>query len=284
VADGKIFTLGVSGILSCWDADTHQLLWRKDEIKGVPRFHVSMSPIVVDGMVIVQLGGPGHGSTIAYNASSGLQKWKWDGEAPEYASPVLLTVAGTKQIVMLTEKSLVGLGAADGKLLWQSPFVSQARAYNSATPIIDGKMVIITGQGRGTKALKIEKKGDAFVATEVWSNPQIAAQFCTPVLRNGLLFGITGHGDLFCVDAKDGKTAWTSAANLGRYGAMINAGSVIMALPENGELIVFKPNAGKFEQLARIKAAATKTYALPVIAGKRIFVKDQESLAMKLIK
>jgi len=104
-------------------------------------------------------------------------KWQWTEEGPEYASPSLLTVEGTKQIVTLTEKSIVGIGVADGKLLWQLPFLPERRAYNAATPIIDGETVIYTGAGRGTKAVKIEKQTDGFAAKEIWSNAEVAPQY-----------------------------------------------------------------------------------------------------------
>ena len=119
---------------------------------------------------------------------------------------MVLTVDGTKQVVALTEKSIVGVGLSDGKLLWKLPFVPQRRAYNAATPMVDGETVIYTGAGRGTKAVKIEKQGDGFAPKELWSNPDLAPQYNTPVLVDGLLYGLSNRGNLFCIDAKTGKT------------------------------------------------------------------------------
>jgi len=133
VADGKVFTIGVGGVLSCLNAATGKLVWRKDPFpKVVPRFFTSMSPIIVDGMVIAHLGGQGNGAIIAYDLATGSEKWRWAGESPEYASPALLTVGSTKQIVTLAERNIVGVGVADGKLLWQLPFAPPRRAYNAA--------------------------------------------------------------------------------------------------------------------------------------------------------
>lgn len=287
VANGKVVTLGVGGVVSCLNAADGKVVWRKDPFpKVVPRFFTSMSPIIVDGMAIAHLGGKGNGAIIAYNLASGNEKWRWADEGPEYASPVLLTVGGTKQIVTLAEKSIVGIGVADGKLLWQLPFVPVRRAYNAATPIVDGQMVIYTGGGRGTKAVKIEKKGDGFTAKELWSNPDVATQFNTPVLKDGLLFGLSNRSNLFCINAKDGQTAWTDTTTRGRGGfaAIVNAGSVILALPSNSELIVFKPSGKAYSELARIKVSDTPTYAQPVIAGNRIFIKDKETVTMWTIE
>jgi len=160
--------------------------------------------------------------------------------------------------------------------------VPQGRAYNSATPIVDGQTVIYTGSGRGTKAVKVEKQGDGFAARELWSNAELAPQFNSPVLKDGLLYGFSDRNNLFCIDARTGKTAWTDAVTHGRGGfaAILDAGAVLLALPSTSELIAFKPGDKECAPLARIKVADTPTYAHPVVAGTRIFMKDQESLAM----
>ncbi|NQT52407.1 PQQ-like beta-propeller repeat protein [bacterium] len=282
VAEGKVVALGVNGTVSCLDAASGKVIWRKDPFpKVVPKFFTAMSPIIVDGLAIAHLGGESKGAIIAYDLANGDEKWRWDGEGPEYASPALLTVDGTKQIVTLTEKSLVGVGVSDGKLLWQLPFVPQRRAYNAATPIIDGQTVICTGAARGTKAVKIEKQGDGFVAKELWSNPNVAVQFNTPVLKDGFLFGLSDRSSLFCINAQNGKTAWLDTARHGRgFAAIVAAGSVMLALPSTSELIVFKPSGKQYEELARIKVSDTPTYAHPVLAGDRIFVKDADTVTL----
>ena len=287
VANGKVVTMGVGGIVSCLDTATGKVVWRKDPFpKVVPRFFTAMSPIVVDGMVIAHLGGQGNGAIIAYNLATGNEKWRWAGEGPEYASPALLTVGGTKQIVTLAEKSIVGIGVADGKLLWSLPFMPVRRAYNAATPIVDGQTVIYTGAGRGAKAVRIEKQGDGFAAKELWSNPELAPQFNTPVLKDGLLFGLSNRGNLYCINARTGKTAWTdeTSRDRGGFAAIVDAGSCLLALPGSSELIVFKPSDSEYSELAKIKVAEAPTYAHPVISGNRVFVKDQESVTLWTIE
>ena len=182
----------------------------------------------------------------------------------------------------LSEKSIVGVGAADGKLLWQLPFAPARRAYNSATPIVDGQTVIYTGAGRGTKAVKIEKQAEGFAAKELWSNPDVATQFNTPVLKDGLLFGLSNSSKLFCINAGTGQAAWINESESGSrgFGAVVDAGSCLMALPNNSELIIFKPDGKQYTEIARYKVAEKPTYAHPVISGNRLFVKDEESLAM----
>jgi outer membrane protein assembly factor BamB len=192
-----------------------------------------------------------------------------------------MTVSGVKQLAGLTENSLVGISVADGKLLWRLPFPAQNMAYNASTVIVDGQTLYYTGNGpgRGTKAARIEKQGDGFTAKELWTN-QLATVFNSPVLKNGFLFGLSNRGNLFCLNAQTGEAAWTDTASRGNFGAMLDAGSVILALPKNGELIAFKPSDKGYEEAAKIKVADTETYAYPVIAGNRVFVKDKDSVAL----
>jgi len=282
VAEGKVVTLGVGGILSCLDAGTGKLAWRSDVLADhLPQFFTAMSPIVVDGKCIAHLGGEGEGAVVAFDLATGNQQWKWTGDAPSYASPVLMTVEGTKQLVVQGEKGLAGIAVSDGKLLWQVPTPPQRQYFfNSATPIVDGSTVIYTGQGAGTKAIAIEKGDGGFAAKELWANEKFGTGYNTPVLKDGLLFGLSDRGNFFCLDARTGKTAWTDTARRDRFGAIVDAGAVLVALPANSQLIAFKPDGKKLEELAAIKVADSPTYAHPVVAGKRIFVKDRDAVTM----
>ena len=281
VADGKVVTLGVGGVVSCLDAATGKELWRKDEFpKVVPAFFAAMSPIIADGMAIAHVGGKESAAVIAFDLATGAQKWKWAGDGPAYASPVLMTVEGSKQLVEQTEKNLVGLAVADGKLLWQVPTPIQGRANSCATPMVNGQTVIFTGQGRGTRAVKIEKQGDAFAAKELWVNEKLGTGFNTPVLKDGFLYGLSDGGNFYCMNAKDGQSVWTDTAKRDRFCAIVDTGSVLMALPEKSGLIAFKPSDKQYEQLAQIKVSDTPIYAHPVVAGNRIFVKDRETVTM----
>jgi outer membrane protein assembly factor BamB len=282
IAGGKIVTLGVGGIVSCVDAANGKTIWRRNDFPGaVPRFHTAMSPIIVEGLGIAQLGKESDGAVIAYDLASGEPKWKWTGEGPGYSSPVLLTVGGTKMILTETAKSIVGIGASDGKLLWQAPYAPQGMAYNAATPIVDGPTVIFCDQGRGAKAVKIEKQGDTFSAKELWSNPENSVQFNSPVLKNGLLFGLSKRGNYFCINAETGKTVWTdSLGGRGGFGSIVDAGPVLLALTSKAQLTAFEPSDKEYTELASLKVSDKPTYAYPVLAGNRVFVKDQDSITL----
>jgi outer membrane protein assembly factor BamB len=285
VAGGKVVTMGVGGVVSCLDAATGKVVWRKETAKdfpgGLPRFFAACSPLIVDGLCIVQVGGQGKGTVVAYDLAGGEVKWKADTDGTTYSSPVLMTVEGVKQVVSQNEKSLVGLAASDGKVLWQTATPIQGRAYNAATPVVDGQTVIYTGGGKGTKAFKVEKQGDGFAAKELWSNEQTGTNFNTPVVKEGVAFGLSDRGNVFALDAKTGKTLWTSSEALGQrgFGSIVDAGSVLIGLGSTSDLVAFKPSDKAYEEVAKIKLSEAQTYGHPVLAGKNIFVQDQDGVA-----
>lgn len=286
VADGKVVTLGVSGVVSCFDAESGKLLWRKDPYKSWPQFYTASSPIIVNGMCIAQLGGKGGGAMMAFDPATGEDKWKADTDGPAYATPVVMTADGVQQLVGQTDKSLIGVALADGKVLWQLPAQPARMSQNAVTPVIDGDVVIYSGQGKGTAAVKIEKQGDAFAPKEMWSNPDLSSGFATPVLMDGHLFGLTNRASFFCLDARTGKTLWTSPARHGErgFGSIVDAGSVLLALTPAGDLIALKPSDKEYSELASIKLPDSQPYAYPVVSGDRIFIKGQDSVSLYTIE
>jgi outer membrane protein assembly factor BamB len=283
VAEGKVVTLDFAGVLSCLDAGTGKVLWRKDkDIPTPPRFFVATSPIVVDNSCIVRIGGGEKGGLNAFDLTTGEPKWHRPGDNAAYSSPVLAKIGDVNQIVEESEKFLNGVDVATGKLLWQAPFAAQGMAYNAATPIVDGNTAYCTGHG--SKAFQVDKQGEAFLAKELWSNAQVGTQFNTPVLQNGFLYGLSNRGNFFCMDPKTGKVMWTDTTRHQNFCAIVDAGSVLIALPPEGELTIIKPSAQKFEEVAKFKVSSSPTYAHPVVAGNRIYIKDKDSLTLLLLE
>ncbi len=304
VADGKVVTLGVRGVLCCLDAASGKLLWRKDDFNAWPNFFAASSPLILDGICIAQLGGQGKGGIEAYDLATGETKWTWTGDGPAYASPAVMDVGGTKLIAAMTERKIVALNAADGKLVWETPFAGSGMgSYNAATPIIEGQTLVYAGSKRGIKAVKFEKEGDTFTAKELWSNPDQSVQFNTPVLKEGFLYGLTQGNEFFCISASTGQTAWTAPIGAaaapapapggggggrrgggmrggGGFGSIVDAGTVLLALTPSSELIVIQPNEKAYTELARIKVADSPTHAYPIATSNGLFVKDKDSVML----
>lgn len=287
VAEGKVCTLGISGVVSCFDAASGKKLWRK-ETGQKPQFYTSTSPIIVDGKCVVFVG-----ALTAFDLNNGDSKWKWSDAGTPYGSPTLMTVDGTKMVVTPAMGMLAGVSLADGKLLW-SVKIGTGSDYQSnySTPLIDGATVYYSmpggkkGGGGSTIALKIEKKGDGFNADKLWSKTTSAAGYHTPVLSDGRIYGVSSTGkNFFCMDAKTGEDLWKDTAARGQCGSILNASTVMIALTSDKDLIVFRGAAKKYEEVAKYRVSDSETWCVPIVVGNRVFVKDKGgSLALLTIE
>jgi outer membrane protein assembly factor BamB len=239
-----------------------------------------MSPLIVDNICIAHVGTKDNGEVLALDLNSGNEKWKWAGDGPSYASPALMMFDGKKTILVQTEKNLIALNLADGKLLWQLATPVQQRFYNCSSPYIDGETIYITGQGSGMKAVKLEKSGNEYVPKELWTNTAVGAKWNTPVLKDGYLYGFTDQKRIYCLNASTGETAWIDNAVTGDFATMLDCGPVLIGLPSTGDLIVLKPEPKAYSEVAKLKVATTAVYAFPLITGNSVYVKDAESLTL----
>jgi outer membrane protein assembly factor BamB len=281
VSNGKIVTYGASGILSCLDAATGKLLWKKENpTNAFPAFFTGTSPIITDGMCIVHIGKKDDGQVIAYDLNSGNEKWKWSGEGPSYSSASVMTLDAKKLLIVITEKNIMALSLADGKLLCQSATPVQQRFYNCVSPYIDGQTIYLTGQGTGMKAIKVEKSGNEYITKEIWSNPEVGAKWNTPVLKDGFLYGFTDQKRIYCLNAATGQTAWIDNVVNSDFSTIVDCGSVIIGLTSTDNLIVLKPDGKSYSEVVKYKVSDTPIYAYPVITGNNIYIKDAETLML----
>lgn len=281
VADGKVVAFGAAAILSCLDANTGNLLWRRENpTNAFPQFYTGMSPLIVDNMCIAHVGTKDNGQVIALDIKTGNEKWIWSGDGPAYASPSIMTFEGKKHLIVQTEKNLLALNLADGKLLWQVATPVQQRYYNCVSPYIDGQTIYYTGQGTGMKALKVEKSGKEYVTKELWTNSGVGAKWNTPVLKDGFLYGFTDQKRIYCLDASTGQTAWIDNTVNGDFATIVDCGQVIIGLPVTSNLIVFKPESAAFTEIAKYKVSDTPIYSYPVVAGNLLYIKDAENLIL----
>ena len=282
---GKLYTLGISGILSCYDTKTGKLGWRKEFSKQFkatsPYYGAAMSPIVDNGLLIVHVGGHDAGALMAFNAETGELKWSWKGDGPGYASPIAVELNGLRQIVTQTQKFIVGISAASGELIWQIPFETEY-SQNSVTPVAYKNTLIFSGLDKGTTAVRVIKRDGKWTTEQVWQNPQVAMYMNSPVVNGDYLFGLSHKrkGQFFCLDARTGETLWTSEGREGENAAMLSAGEILFLLTNDAELIVAKNNAKRFEQLKKYTVAESPTWAHPAIIGNRILIKDASTLAL----
>jgi len=281
-SNGRLYAIGMTGIVTAYDAASGKQLWQKPGSTTVPMYTThSFSPIVDRGLVIFHLGGHNEGALTALDANTGDVRWTWKGDGPGYGSPIVADIGGTRQIITITQGKLVGVDAANGTLLWERPYTI-ANFTNSVTPVMYGQTLIVSGNGGPTTALSISKKGNEWVAETVWENADIPLRMSDAVIAGDVLFGMTtkNSGQYFAVDAKTGKTLWTSEGRQGQHAAIARAGDLFLSLEDDGELVVARNSKTGFEPLHRYKVADAATWTQAAYSGNRIFVKDVSSLAL----
>jgi outer membrane protein assembly factor BamB len=285
VANGRLFTLGISGILSCFDATSGHLVWRKDfagQFKETsPLFGAAMSPVVDGELLIVHVGGHGDGALTAFEAATGLPRWAWKGDGPAYASPVLGTFGGVRQVVTESQDNVVGLSADKGELLWKIP-LSTEYEQNAITPILAGDLVIYGGLDKPMRAARIVKEGSTWTSKQVWENADFATYLSTPVLDGGKLYGLSHRkrGQYFCLDATTGKTLWLSEGRQAENAAILAGGGALFLLNTDGAMIVAARDAAVFKPLRTWKVAESATWAHPALAEGIVLVKDVDTLTL----
>jgi outer membrane protein assembly factor BamB len=279
VANGRVFTFGISGILSAHDFASGTLLWRTEAPPAPPEFGTAMSPIVDGGVVIVHLGAQDQGALTAFDVASGKPRWRWTGDGPAYASPVIARIGDTRQLITQSENALIGIDVGTGALLWRIAFKT-GFDQNSITPVVMKDVVIYSGLDNGTSALRVVGKGATWTTEPVWKNDTVSMYMSSPVLVGTTLYGLShrNRGQFFAIDTTTGKTLWTTPGREGENASIVSAGQTLLLSTTNAELIVARANATRFEEVKRYRTAESAVWAHPAIAGDVILVKDVDKL------
>jgi outer membrane protein assembly factor BamB len=289
VAAGRVFTLGIAGLLSAHDAKTGRLLWRKDFSKQFPTtsplYGTAMSPVVVGDLLIAHVGGHDKGALMAFDAATGAVKWTYDAEGPSYSSPVVLSAGGERQLVTFTQKELVGLSAATGALLWKLP-AKTAYDTNCNTPVVYKDTVVVSLEEQGLVALRPVREGGRWTAREVWRNGENELYMNTPVVHGSTLYGLSTRkkGQFFAVDAATGKTLWQGPGRMGENASVVGLGGTLLMLTNDAVLYVLPAGAASFTPTAQYTVATSQTWAHPVVLGDQLLIKDETTLASLSLK
>jgi outer membrane protein assembly factor BamB len=296
VDNGKVYTFGITGVLTCFDTANGRQLWQKDTLKEFNAknlfFGASCSPLVDGNHVLINVGGPG-ASIVAFDKNTGDVVWKTLDDRATYSSPALIGADGQRTIVFLTQKGLVGLAPKDGGLRWQFPLVDKL-SESSTTPILAGDILMGSSITYGSVGLKIDTAGRKQQATQVWMNPDLTCYFSTPVpVGKDHIYVVTGtkppalsiQATLRCIEAKSGKELW-NRPKVGKYHASLlrTGDNKLLMLEENGDLVLLDPSPQEYRELARSKICGT-TWAHAALANGRLFIRDgKELLCVQIAK
>ena len=183
--EGRLFTLGISGIVAAFDASDGRLLWKTEAPADAPYFGAASSPVAGPGIVIAHPGN--YGPLTAFDPATGEIKWT-AGDGGFFASPVLAEVGGVRQVISVTQEDVIGVGFPDGTPLWRYPWKG---GQGSPTPVLDGDTVIISGNNLGTAAFKpVQSNGD-WVTETLWETSDVSMYLGTPVVVANTLFGLS---------------------------------------------------------------------------------------------
>lgn len=281
-ADGRIFTLGISGILTAFDAASGKQLWQKPAPAEGPTFSTSQSPIVDRGLLIVHVGGNKEGGLTAYDPATGNQRWRWSGDGPAYGSPIVAVIGGTRQVITPTYQNLVGVSAETGELLWKRAHKARSDV-NAVTPLVIGDTVYSSGVEVGIVAVKVSKQGNQWTAEDAWVNQDAYFQLSNAAIVGNALFGLSsvGSGTYVIVDLKTGKILFNGQPRAANNAAIEKAGNLLLVLENDGDLMfVDGTSTSGFTPVKQYKVSDKPTWSAPAVSGNRLFVKDETSVAL----
>ena len=278
--EGKVYALGAEGEFRALDDQTGQVLWRRNVLSENGALNLtwamSGSPLVVDEKVIVLPGGPSGKSIVAYHKETGELIWRSLNDKQAYTSPMLVTLAGKRQVAMVSGPRLLAVDPEDGSLLWDYPWRTSYDANCSQPLVVDQDHIFVSsGYGHGAALLKIVPDGDVFRAVEIWNKNTMKNKFNSSVLHEGHVYGLD-EAILACVDVRTGERKWKG----GRYGfgqVLLADGHLIMTT-ERGDVVLVRATPEGHQELARFSAVSGKTWNTPAIADGKLIVRNQTDM------
>ena len=278
---GRIYALGATGELRCLDAKNGSVLWGKNILSDNQASNLSWgmaaSPLIVDDKVIVLPGGTSGKSVVAYNKMTGAPVWRVLNDVQAYVSPMLVELAGRRQIVVVTSTRVVGLVPESGALLWSYVWDTNG-GINVSQPIVvdQNRFFVSSGYGKGAALVEVKGSGNSYTATTIWENGMMKNKFNSSVLHNGYVYGLD-EGILSCLDVKTGERKWKD----GRYGygQVLLAGGHLIVTSDKGEVALVKATPDGYTEVTRFEALKGQTWNYPAIASGRLLVRNSNEMA-----
>lgn len=272
---GKVYTFGIDGILTCWDAASGKRRWQKAQL-GSPLYGAAMSPVAEGGTLVCHVGKNDSGGLTAFDAETGEIKWRWGGDGPGYASPIIAELGGIRQVVTETQQNVVGVSLRAGELLWQIPLPTPF-VQNSVTPLVWRDLLILSGLNYGVLGVRVGKGS----TERLWHNKSVSLYLNSPVAIGDLVFGFShiNKGQLFGLDPATGETVWTGEPRQGDNAALVVVGEYLLVLTNEAQLTVARVTSKGIDPVRRYTVADSPTWAHPLVVAGGVVVKDAAHLA-----
>lgn len=277
VHEDRVYTLGSRGRLNCLDLRTGDRYWTREVLDdaGARLEHTewgkSCSPLIDGPRVIVSGGGRDGKSLIAYDRSSGEILWSAGDDRSSYSSPLLTSLAGREQIVILNRDSVVGHQPDSGEVLWTHDWPRKFPTVAQPVPVGENRLFVASGYGVGGRMLEFPGDAESGEPTVAWENIHLRPKFTTVVLKEGHLYGLS-DGILLCQEAATGKRQWKR----GRYGhgQILLVGPDLLIQTEAGDLVLATARPDGHEEKARIEVLTGKCWNTLALAGEYLLVRN----------
>jgi outer membrane protein assembly factor BamB len=283
VVDNRVYALGGNGDLTCCSADSGDVHWHRNILIDYQGSNITWGiseSVLVDGDVVICTPGGSKGTVVALNAKTGTEEWASRvPESPQaaYASPVIAETGATKQYVIFTSKGIVGIQADNGKALWGQNKSSNGTA-NCATPLVIGKHIYSSSDyGTGAELIQISARRNRISSKVVYFNKSMKNHHGGMVHVDGYVYG-SSSDILTCIDLKSGKPTWRQRS---MKGSVVYADGRIVFRHEDGPVVLVEASSKAFNELGRFnqpERSGRPAWAHPVIAGKRLYLRDQDKL------
>ena len=278
---GRLYALGATGELRCLDANSGAVIWGKNiltdnQAKNLP-WAQAASPLIVDDKVIVLPGGANGKSVVAYNKMTGAPVWKVLDDPQAYVSPMLVELAGRRQIVVVSSWRVLGLAPENGTLLWSYKWDTD-NGINVSQPIMvdRNRFFISSGYGKGAALVEVKGSGNSYTASTIWENKNMKNKFNSSVLHDGYIYGLD-EGILVCLDVNTGERKWKD----GRYGygQVVLAGNHLIVTSDQGDVALVNASPDKYTEVARFTALSGQTWNYPALASGKLLVRNSNEMA-----
>jgi outer membrane protein assembly factor BamB len=276
VDDEVVYVLSAKGKLHALGAGDGKPVWTRDLVSELgaetPRWGYATSPLVEGKLLLLDVGGRGESSLVAFDKASGKVVWRSQSDKAGYSSPIAVTIADRRQIVFFTGTTVVAVSPENGSLLWKQPWKT-SYDVNAAMPVFipPDRIFVSSGYDVGAAVYRVTATG----VEEVWRNREMKNKFSSSVLHGGHLYGFD-EKTLKCIDAATGQARWR-ARDFG-HGTLIYADGHLLVLGDDGALALVEATAEGYHERARARIFEGKSWTVPTLAGGRLYLRDQEQL------
>ena len=275
-----VYALTAEGRLAALNAADGKKVWEHDlQTKfgaEPPQWGISTSPLVEGNLLLVDVGGSGGKSLVAFDKKTGKVVWTSQNEQAGDSAPIAITVGGVRQVVFFTGRALLGVAPKDGKLLWRVPWRTDWDV-NAATPLFvpPDKLYVSSGYGVGATLFQIKVADGKVGVDEVWQSRRMKNQFSSSVLYNGHIYGFD-DSVLKCISAATGEEKWKESGF--GHGSLILADGHLVVLSERGKLLLVEANPAGYREKGSSQILSGRCWTAPTIADGRLYVRNQEEL------